>query len=60
VRWSSSFPATKEINPSDKGVLVSGLAVCHVFHPQVKSSNLILPEEDEEEFVYQGFPIGML
>lgn len=54
------MPATQEDNYRDKGVLVSGLATYQVLYPKVKSSNLVLTEEDVEELAYQGFLIRML
>lgn len=59
VGYNCSFPGTQETN-RDKGLLVSGLAIYHVFYHKVKFSNFILTEEDVEELVWQGFLIRML
>lgn len=65
VGWSCSFPGTWDINHRVKGVLVSSLAVYHVFLPmkcpKVNSGNSILTEEEwVEELMGEGFLIRVL
>lgn len=58
VGWSCSLTGIQEVYCKEKSVLVSGLAIYHVFYQKLKSSNFILAEEYVEEFVCLGFYSG--